>query len=230
MNKDEIIKNLCQQNEKLKMEVDYWKKQYHRLSATYQQLLTSQQPHSLPLPSHPEPRTMPVPAHEDTFLLDFDAPIMTTSPSPEKIPSPKLDKKHLPSPEKVVKPPEIQTEPVKTESAFDFFSKEVHNAPQLDKSICELIEGCFVIEKNSSIDHFDPVRFLYPSNKYTRLRSMFDIIYRYVFVNDSPVQIYDDEFDSRKNQITFGTPCEDFQFIFDNLSEKEGEKGRLNQF
>lgn len=29
----------------------------------------------------------------------------------------------------------------------------------------------------------------------------------------------------------FGTPAEEFQFIFDNLSEsKEGEKGRLNNF
>ena len=28
----------------------------------------------------------------------------------------------------------------------------------------------------------------------------------------------------------FGSPCEDFQFVFDNLSEKEGEKGRINAF
>lgn len=40
----------------------------------------------------------------------------------------------------------------------------------------------------------------------------------------------DDEFDSRKNEINFGTPSEDFQFVFDNISEKEGEKGRLNEF
>ena len=60
---------------------------------------------------------------------------------------------------------------------------------------------------------------------------MFDIIYRYVFVNDNLVEILDDQFDSRKNEIMFGSPCEDFQFVFDNLSgEKEGEKGRLNAF
>ena len=40
----------------------------------------------------------------------------------------------------------------------------------------------------------------------------------------------DDEFDSRKNEIRFGTPCEDFQFVFDNLNQKGDEKGRLNPF
>jgi hypothetical protein len=64
------------------------------------------------------------------------------------------------------------------------------------------------------------VKFVYPENKYTKLRSMFDIIYRFIFVNDKLVEIHDDEFDSRKNEILFGTPYEDFQFVFDNLSEK----------
>jgi hypothetical protein len=82
-----------------------------------------------------------------------------------------------------------------------------------------LIEGCFIIEKNSSIDHFDPVRLMHPIVKYVNLRSMFDIIYRYVFVNDQLFEIDDDEFDSRKNEIMFGTPSEEFQFVFDNLSE-----------
>lgn len=59
---------------------------------------------------------------------------------------------------------------------------------------------------------------------------MFDIIYRFVFVDEKIPEIMDDEFDSRKNEINFGTPSEDFQFVFDNISEKEGEKGRLNEF
>jgi len=49
---------------------------------------------------------------------------------------------------------------------------------------------------------------------------MFEIIYRFIFVNDQLVEIHDDELDSRKNEILFGTPYEDFQFVFDNLSEK----------
>ena len=64
------------------------------------------------------------------------------------------------------------------------------------------------------------MKFVYPENKYTKLRNMFDIIYRFIFVNDKLVEIHDDEFDSRKNEILFGTPYEDFQFVFDNLSEK----------
>lgn len=38
-------------------------------------------------------------------------------------------------------------------------------------------------------------------------------------MNDNLLEIDDDEFDSRKNEIMFGTPSEDFQFIFDNLNE-----------
>jgi len=40
---------------------------------------------------------------------------------------------------------------------------------------------------------------MHPMVKYINLRSMFDIIYRYVFVNDQLFEIDDDEFDSRKN-------------------------------
>ena len=45
---------------------------------------------------------------------------------------------------------------------FDFFSEEALSVPKIDKRICELIEGCFIIEKNSSIDHFDPIRLVHP--------------------------------------------------------------------
>jgi hypothetical protein len=95
--------------------------------------------------------------------------------------------------------------------------------------VCELIEGCFIIEKVSSIDHFDALRFVYPLGKFERIKSMFDIIYRYVFVEEGIPEVQDDEFDSRKNELNFGTPSEDFQFVFDNISS-EGEKGRMNEF
>jgi hypothetical protein len=39
MNKDEIIKNLCQQNEDLKQKVSYWKKEFQRMEAAYYQLV-----------------------------------------------------------------------------------------------------------------------------------------------------------------------------------------------
>lgn len=57
---------------------------------------------------------------------------------------------------------------------------------------------------------------------------MFDIIYRFIFINETIPEIQDDQFDSRKNQINFGTPCEDFQFVFDNIDDRNGEKNRLN--
>lgn len=40
---------------------------------------------------------------------------------------------------------------------------------------------------------------MHPMAKYINLKSMFDIIYRYIFVNDQLFLIEDDEFDSRKN-------------------------------
>lgn len=58
---------------------------------------------------------------------------------------------------------------------------------------------------------------------------MLNIVYRYTFVNEHCPEIEDDAFDSRKNEINFGSPFEDIRYMFDD-SKNTKENYKRNEF
>lgn len=59
---------------------------------------------------------------------------------------------------------------------------------------------------------------------------MLQITYSYAFPNSKFSILEDDELGSRRNEINFGTTFEEFQYVFDNTEEIQGNMMIRNQF
>lgn len=62
-----------------------------------------------------------------------------------------------------------------------------------------LIEGCFILQKMGVQKHNTALKYAYPDDISIKCKDIFDVIYKYTFINDKIEEICDDEFDSRKN-------------------------------
>ena len=81
-----------------------------------------------------------------------------------------------------------------------------------------LIDGCFILEKKKVKDkakHIsDMVEFAYPDDLIKHEKQTIDLMLKYVFPSLDITKIDDDQFNSRRNEITFGTPYEDYSYAF----------------
>ena len=58
--------------------------------------------------------------------------------------------------------------------------------------------------------------FAYPPDIVKTEKQMLDLVLKYTFVNDELTKTEDDQFNSRRNEIVFGTPYEDLTYAFED--------------